>query len=201
MGGFVMPKAKVKTKNKIKIKQDIKKYIEPVVGGLLVLLIITAIVSNFTRVTAVSTFSLVAFITTAGALLLSYFGWLAVRSSLLFGAVAVVLVVSAYAFNYPTIKKNQYQAVLLTNGQVYFGHLKKADSRNPVLQDVYYLKSSQKTPSQPDQSQAQLVLIKLSKDADVPSDELILKTDQILYWQNMDNSGKIVKLIQQDKGK
>ena len=196
-----MPKAKVKTKNKIKVKRDIKKYIQPVVGGLLILLIIAAIVNSFTETISVSTFSLVAFVATAGVLLLSYFGWLALRSSLLFGVIAVVLIVGASVFNHPVIKKNHYQAVLLTNGQVYCGHLKKADSRNPVLQDVYYLKSGQKSSAQPDQNQAQLVLVKLSKDADFPSNDLILKNDQIVYWQNMDDSGNIVKLIQQNKGK
>ena len=33
-----------------------------------------------------------------------------------------------------------YQAVFLSNDQIYFGHLKKADSDFVILTDVYYVK-------------------------------------------------------------
>ena len=35
-----------------------------------------------------------------------------------------------------------YQAVLLTNGSVYFGHLQDYGSSHPVLSDVFYVRES-----------------------------------------------------------
>ena len=41
------------------------------------------------------------------------------------------------------VKKNQYQAVFLTNGQVYFGKLESGGPQFLRLKDVYYLQTNQ----------------------------------------------------------
>lgn len=47
-----------------------------------------------------------------------------------------------YAVRGPSIRFNTpYQAVLLTNGSVYFGHLQDYGTSHPVLTDVYYVVS------------------------------------------------------------
>lgn len=42
-----------------------------------------------------------------------------------------------------TLDESKYYAVFLTNGQVYFGHLKNFNTANPELTDIYYLQLAQ----------------------------------------------------------
>jgi hypothetical protein len=41
--------------------------------------------------------------------------------------------------NVAEVKASDWQAVFLSNEQVYFGKLKSANSSYPVLEDIYYL--------------------------------------------------------------
>src|SRR6516164_9712921 len=57
-----------------------------------------------------------------------------------------------------------YQAVLLTNGSVYFGHLQDYGSSHPVLTDVYYVVSQ----GNPETKQVTNSLIKRGKELHEP---------------------------------
>src|SRR4029077_20224015 len=64
-----------------------------------------------------------------------------------------------------------YQAVLLTNGSVYFGRLQGYGSPHPVLTDIYYTvtqttpqEKPEKPGSQPPASQVNNVLVKRGKE-------------------------------------
>lgn len=97
-----------------------------------------------------------------------------------------------------------YQAVFLTNGQVYFGKLSNSDGQFPMLKDIYYLQvtqpplqGSQQQGQQQTQAQAQpqISLVKLGQELHGPVDEMSINRDQILFWEDMKDDSQVVKAI------
>ena len=79
--------------------------------------------------------------------------------AILAAAVMVVVLVAAYfaqaTYRHRALKfETSYQAVLLTNGNVYFGRLEDYGTRFPVLKDVFYVQ----TTTNPETKQAMNVL-------------------------------------------
>ena len=102
------------------------------------------------------------------------------------------------------VKKNQYQAVFLTNGQVYFGKLQNTSGQYLRLTDVYYLQAtdvqSTENKDQKDaQNQATQQLIKLGNEIHGPENEMIVSREQVLFFENIKADGTVGKAIQQDK--
>jgi hypothetical protein len=96
---------------------------------------------------------------------------------------------------------NAYQAVFLTNDQVYFGKLSKADSQYPVLRDVYYLQVSQGLqPKGQDAPSTNINLVKLGGELHGPQDEMVINRNHILFYENLKSDSQIVTAIQQFKG-
>jgi hypothetical protein len=91
---------------------------------------------------------------------------------------------SAPAFTTP------YQAVLLTNGSVYFGHLQGYGSPTPVLTDVYYVMSQ----TNPETKQVNNVLVKRGKELHEP-DRMYLNSNQILFVEPVGVNSKVAQLI------
>lgn len=81
-----------------------------------------------------------------------------------------------------------YQAVFLTNDQIYFGRLKNISSDYLILADVYYVKVDEGGVGQ---------LVKLGQiEPHGPRDEMIINQDQILFWENLRSDSQVVKTIQ-----
>lgn len=100
------------------------------------------------------------------------------------------------------IKRDRYQAVFLTNGQVYFGKINSMTGDTVVLKDIYYLQQAadvQKQENEEDQAQNQLTLAKLGKELHGPEDVMYLERSQMLFWENLTNDSQVVKTIQQEK--
>ncbi len=100
------------------------------------------------------------------------------------------------------IKKDRYQAVFLTNGQVYFGKINSMTGDTVVLKDIYYLQQAadvQKQENEEDQAQNQLTLAKLGKELHGPEDVMYVERSQMLFWENLTNDSQVVKTIQQEK--
>lgn len=87
-----------------------------------------------------------------------------------------------------------YQAVLLTNGSVYFGHLQGYGSHQPVLSEVYYVV----TQTNPETKQSNNVLIKRGKELHEP-DRMYLNPQQILFVEPVGPNSKVAQLITQAK--
>ena len=86
------------------------------------------------------------------------------------------------------IDSDTYQAVFLTNDQIYFGRLKNISSDYLILSDVYYVKINESGAGQ---------LVKLgSGEPHGPKDEMIINQDQVLFWENMRFDSQVVKTIQ-----
>ena len=85
-----------------------------------------------------------------------------------------------------------YQAVLLTNGSVYFGHLQNYGSSHPVLTDVFYVVSQ----TDPETKQAKSSLIKRGKEMHEP-DRMYLNPSQIVFVETVGTNSKVAQLIAQ----
>lgn len=96
----------------------------------------------------------------------------------------------------------QYQAVFLTNGQVYFGKLSDVNDRYLKLVNIYYLqvtpvlqtKTEGETGTQANQQQ-QLSLVKLGQELHGPQDSMFVNRDQVLFFEDLKDDGKVVQAI------
>ncbi len=122
----------------------------------------------------------------------------------LIAAVVVFTVVSTKGFGLIKTKSGSasgWNAVFMTNGQVYFGHLAKMDNQFSILTDVYYLQVDQQKDLQPEKNssttteQPKLSLIKLGNELHGPSDEMKINRDQILFVEEMKSDSKVVSAI------
>lgn len=140
-------------------------------------------------------------------------GWLAklaraelfvviVGSALLLAAVALYL---GFGSNLTgearQIDKSKFQAVFLNGGvtsgsvtySTYFGHIKSLNDKYIVLEDVYYL-----TDAQTEGGQSNPQLTKLGcQQLHSPVDEMIINRSQVAFWENLQDSGRVVQAIKQ----
>jgi hypothetical protein len=94
------------------------------------------------------------------------------------------------------VSKDGYQAVFLTNGQVYFGKIAGMDNRYIRLQEIYYLSPNQAAQeAQPNEQQQnpQYQLVKLGCELHGPQDQMIIQRDQVTFWENLKDEGTVVK--------
>ncbi len=95
-----------------------------------------------------------------------------------------------------------YQAVFLTNGQVYFGKLSDVSATYATLNDIYYLQVTQPPlqGSQPEgtpQQQPQLSLVKLGQELHGPVDEMKINREQILFYEDIKEDGRVMQAIRE----
>jgi len=88
-----------------------------------------------------------------------------------------------------------YQAVLLTNGSVYFGQLQGYGGANPVLSKVYYIVTQTNT----DTKQTNNILVKRGKELHEP-DRMYINPHQILFVEPVGVNSKVAELIKQQGG-
>jgi hypothetical protein len=124
---------------------------------------------------------------------------------LFFGAVIAFVVVGLYFFKSNSLSQvsDGYQAVFLSNGQVYFGKLEQ-DGGWLVLNDIYYLQASdslqQKTvPTENNNLNQNVQLVKLGTELHGPEDMMFIERDKVLFWENLKEDSKVVEAIQKDK--
>jgi hypothetical protein len=109
------------------------------------------------------------------------------------------------AFNENTnINTDEYQAVFLTNGQVYFGKLADLNNKYVTIHDVYYLQVQQNSSLQGASNSAspnsQVSLVKLGNELHGPQDKMYVANGQMLFWENLKNSSKVVQAIDKYQG-
>lgn len=94
--------------------------------------------------------------------------------------------------------QTKYQAVFLTNGQVYFGQFSQRFGV-ATLSDIYYLQVQQDLqPTGEDQQQtdpSDIRLIKLGNELHGPEDLMRINTSQILFVEDLKDDGNVVKAI------
>jgi hypothetical protein len=102
-----------------------------------------------------------------------------------------------------SINKDDYQAVFLTNGQVYFGKLQNAKGEYLQLTDIYYLQVDSSIQSgeeaQAAASDNNVQLIKLGNELHGPRDEMQISNQQVLFWENLKPDSRVSEAIKNYK--
>jgi hypothetical protein len=112
----------------------------------------------------------------------------------------LLVIVAAVAFIIGRVRSRDvefptpYQAVLLTNGSVYFGKLAGYGSPRPVLSEVYYIVSQ----TDPETKKVSNMLVKRGKELHQP-DRMYLNPNQILFVEPVGPGSKVANLIQESK--
>jgi hypothetical protein len=83
-----------------------------------------------------------------------------------------------------------FQAVLLSNGAVYYGKLAGFGTRNATLTDVFYIVSK----TDPTTKQVTNVLVKRGKELHGP-DRMYLNSNQIVFVEPVGQDSKVAQLI------
>lgn len=121
---------------------------------------------------------------------------------------AVMAIAIAFSFYYNGkgesryVNTNDYQAVFLNNGQVYFGRIKNLSDRFVDLQNIFYLSNQQSQPSQASTSKNSKTttpnnfsLVKLGCELHGPNDEMVINKGQITFWENLRANGQVGQAI------
>jgi len=95
------------------------------------------------------------------------------------------------------VDSKKYQAVFLTNGQVYFGKLKEVAGDYFKLTDIYYLTQNTTTStSGQTTTDGNYTLVKLGcQQIHDPTDQMVIERSQVSFWENLQDSGKVVTSI------
>jgi hypothetical protein len=89
-----------------------------------------------------------------------------------------------------------YQAVLLDNGQAYYGRIQQTDSELTVLTDVYYVQSQVDTQTK----ETKNVLIRRGNEWHAPN-RSVINTRHIVVIEPVTPGSKVAELIAQLKAK
>jgi len=102
------------------------------------------------------------------------------------------------------IDKSKFQAVFIndgsSNGQsVYFGHVASLTSSYMILQDIYYITTTASNSTATSATaNSNYTVTKLGcQQLHDPYDRMIINTSQVAFWENLQNSGKVVSAITQ----
>ena len=113
------------------------------------------------------------------------------------GAAAAVMAVALAAMSYQLWHRSQppalstaYHAVLLANGQAFFGRVDSLDTDFLVLKDVYYIQSRQNQETK----QVSNVLVKRGQEWHSP-DRMILSRRHVLLLEPVTENSQVAKLI------
>jgi len=128
--------------------------------------------------------------------------WLRIVFMVLLFSLTVLAVAMAVLFYFggkkeaEFVNKDRTQAVFLTNGQVYFGKIADVTGQYVDLQDIYYLNSQAADSKAKDQSTT-FSLVKLGCELHGPADQMLINRDQVSFWENLKDDGKVAKAIEQ----
>ncbi len=99
-----------------------------------------------------------------------------------------------------------YQAVFLTNGQVYFGKLSSTGGDDMVLRDIYYLQVvqplQQKEPAEAQTNkEPALNLVKMGSEIHGPADTMVMPKNNVIFWEDIKADGTVAKAIDEFKNR
>lgn len=129
------------------------------------------------------------------------------RKQLISGCVialaVVALILGGYWYmhrNDQRIERNQYQAVFLNDGKVFFGKLQNINGQYITVTDAYY--TQEQGASGGDGAAASSPSVKLIKVGDEtygPEGSMSIESSNVLFWQNLRADSKVAKAIESNK--
>lgn len=91
------------------------------------------------------------------------------------------------------VNNDGYQVVYMSTGQAYFGKLKNTTGNYLVL-DTPYTAQDVKGEGE-NTAQTSTTLLKVSQQQYGPEETMSLKSDQVLFWQNLRDDSKVTQAI------
>jgi len=103
------------------------------------------------------------------------------------------------------IDQGKYQAIFLTNGQVYFGKINSHNNTYVELVDIYYLQvkpvlqqgeeGNENTNQNPQEQKTELSLVKLGNELHGPMDRMMINKDQVVFVEDLKDDSKVTDAI------
>jgi hypothetical protein len=128
--------------------------------------------------------------------------WFRVTLVALIACIAVLAIAIAFSFyvngsgESQYISSNQYQAVFLNNGQVYFGKIKTLNDHYFNLTNIFYLSTQSAQPATAKStSGSKFSLVKLGCELHGPEDQMLVNAGQVTFWENLRANGQVVQAI------
>lgn len=100
------------------------------------------------------------------------------------------------------IDTSKYQALFLSNGQVYFGKLESYNDEYFKLTTVYSAQAATagtETDDEDTKAAGDVQLVRLGDEVYGPENEVFVSKQQILHYENLKNDSKVTQLIQQNE--
>lgn len=116
--------------------------------------------------------------------------WILAIAAVVIAASAGVMAFQGWRTQAPPALSTPYHAVVLVNGQAFFGRVQNLDSEYLVLQDVYYIQSR----SNPETKQVSNVLVKRGQEWHAP-DRMILNRRHVMLLEPVTEGSQVAKLI------
>lgn len=95
------------------------------------------------------------------------------------------------------VDTNRLQAIFLNTGQVYFGNIKSLNNRYFVVTNIYYLQTTNNNNNNGSSSNSasNVTLVKLGCELHEPYDQMIINSDQVTFWENLQDGGQVAKAV------
>ena len=127
----------------------------------------------------------------------------------LVGVLCVILIIGSFYFWFATRSlidtEDSYQAVFLSNGQVYFGNIVKENRSEIHMNNVYYLQVQQQLREESNENkgaaQPDLSLVKLGNELHAPKDAMFINRKHVLFVENLKDDSTVVKAIEEYKNR
>ena len=131
--------------------------------------------------------------------------WRRIGVTVIVGAVVLLLIalVALIGFSGNNNEKSyvdssKLQAVFLNTGQVYFGNIKALNNKYFVLTNIYYLQqtnSSSSSSASTSKAGNNVTLVKLGCELHEPYDQMVINSNQVTFWENLQDGGKVAKAV------
>ena len=97
------------------------------------------------------------------------------------------------------INAKEYQAIFLTNGQVYFGKIGTLNSKFISLTHVFYIENqNSSSTSTTTTTSTNYTLRKLGvSELHAPEDKMVINSEQVSFWENLKDSSQVVTKIKE----
>jgi hypothetical protein len=93
------------------------------------------------------------------------------------------------------VDSSKLQAVFLNTGQVYFGHIKTLNNQYFVVTDIYYLQAANSEGNSGSNANSNVTLVKLGCELHEPYDQMVINSDQVTFWENLQDNGQVAKAV------
>ncbi len=99
------------------------------------------------------------------------------------------------------IGKTDYQAVFLSNNQVYFGRIAERGRDSVELIDIYYLQVGRQLQGaqNSDSDESEVSLIKFGQEVHGPTDRMVINWEHVLFIEDLKEESKVVQAIRDYK--